>query len=92
LTVCLLVGVVSASDKKQSAPLTDAVIHDQVQVQVKLAEDAIVKGGALVVEVLDGVVTLSGSVQTQKQKTRAGTIAKKVKGVKSVANNITVQP
>ena len=59
LTVCLLVGVAFASDKN---PITDGYIHDEVQ--LKLAEDTVVKGGGLVVQVVDGVVTLSGQVVT----------------------------
>ena len=87
LTVCLLVGVAFASDKK---PITDDCIHDDVQ--VRLAADTVVKGGGIAVQVVNGVVTLSGQVATPKAKTKAATIAKKVKGVKSVTNNIVVTP
>jgi osmotically-inducible protein OsmY len=37
-------------------------------------------------------VTLSGTVATQAQKTKAGQVAKGVEGVKSVRNNLTVSP
>jgi osmotically-inducible protein OsmY len=36
------------------------------------------------------VVTLSGSVATPAQKTKAAQVAKSVEGVKSVKNNLTV--
>ena len=42
------------------------------------------------VEVKEGVVTLSGNVQLEKQKDKAVHLARGVKGVKSVVNNIKV--
>jgi hyperosmotically inducible protein len=62
------------------------------QVRVKLAGDRDVGGGAIDVEVHDGVVTLKGKVSKPKQKSRAEKLAKKVKGVKSVVNNLVVAP
>ena len=43
------------------------------------------------VEVKDGVVTLSGPVESKPQKDKAEHIAKKVKGVKKVVNNIEIK-
>jgi hyperosmotically inducible protein len=80
----LLPVVVSAADK----PVPDDLIYDLVR--QKLAGDKDVKGGALTVEVKDGVVTLSGSTQLEKQKDKAVRLARKVKGVKSVVNQIKV--
>ena len=60
------------------------------KVQVKLAEDTVVKGGGLTIDVKDGVVTLSGKVENPNQKSKAEKLAKKVSGVKSVVNNIVV--
>jgi hyperosmotically inducible protein len=42
------------------------------------------------VDVDNAVVTLSGTVATQAQKTRAAQVAKGVEGVKSVKNNLVV--
>ena len=84
LLLWLLAGICLAADK----PTTDAYIADQVQ--LKLATDQDVKGGGLKVDVKDGVVTISGQVQQEKQKSKATRIAKKVKGVKSVVNNISI--
>ncbi len=75
-----------ASDKP--AALTDDGINTKVM--LKLAEDTVVKGGALKVDVKDGVVTLSGKVENPNQKSKAEKLAKKVAGVKSVVNNIVV--
>jgi hypothetical protein len=44
------------------------------------------------VDVENGVLTLSGTVATQAQKTKAAQVAKGVEGVKSVKNNLTVKP
>ncbi|HUI56147.1 MAG TPA: BON domain-containing protein [Bryobacteraceae bacterium] len=70
-------------------PISDDLINDEVR--LKLANDPDVKGGALKVDVKQGVVTLNGQVDTQSQKDKATKLAKKVKGVKSVVNNIEVK-
>jgi hyperosmotically inducible protein len=69
-------------------PMEDGGISTKVQ--LKLAEDTTVKGGALSVDVKDGVVTLGGKVEKASQKAKAEKLAKKVAGVKSVVNNIVV--
>ena len=85
LALCLLASVVLAADK----PVTDDALYDQVR--IKLAGDAEVKGGALKVDVKQGVVTLGGTVETQRQKDKAARLAKKVKGVKQVVNNLVLK-
>ncbi len=72
----------------QRTPVTDDVIVDQVR--LKLVNDPVVKGGAIQVDANNGVVTLGGAVNTSKQKLRAGQVARKVKGVKQVLNNLLV--
>ena len=74
-----------AADKAVS----DDTIYDNVR--RKLASDPLVKGGGLNVDVKQGVVTLTGTVETQRQKDKAARIAKKVKGVKSVVNSIALK-
>jgi osmotically-inducible protein OsmY len=86
LAVLLALPVaVSAADNK---PVPDDLIYDLVR--QKLAGDKDVKGGALTVDVKDGVVTLSGNTQLEKQRDKAVRLARKVKGVKSVVNQIKV--
>jgi osmotically-inducible protein OsmY len=70
-------------------PKSDDVIDDQIA--IKLTSDPIVKGGSIKVDSQQGVVTLSGAVGTKKQKDRAASIAKKVKGVKQVQNDLVVE-
>ena len=67
-------------------PVTDDYLSDTIR--TKLAADQVVKGGAIEVIVKDGVVTLRGTVEDDKQKSKAEKIAKKVNGVKSVSNEI----
>ena len=74
--------------QKGSALNDDAIVD---QVRIKLADDPIVKGGALSVECQNGVVTLTGAVETEKQKARAEKVTKKVKGVKQVINQLTIR-
>lgn len=74
----------------QKKKVSDDQIYDQVR--LKLAGDAVVKGGALEVEVHDGVVTLRGKVKEEKQKNRAERLTKKVKGVTKVINELVVTP
>jgi osmotically-inducible protein OsmY len=81
----LLAGVCLAADK----PVNDDLIVDQVR--IKLSADAEVKGGALVVDSKQGVVTLGGTVETERQKSKAASLTKKVKGVKQVINNIEIK-
>jgi hyperosmotically inducible periplasmic protein len=71
----------------------DAVSDDMLynNVKIKLASDAVVKGGGLQIEVKEGVVTLGGAVELTVQKERAEKLAKKVKGVKQVINNLTIR-
>jgi osmotically-inducible protein OsmY len=87
LAVALLSFSALAAGQK-STP--DDRIFDQVR--MKLATDPDVKGGALDVTVHDGVVTIKGRVDTEKGKTKATKLAKKVKGVKEVDNELQVGP
>lgn len=69
-------------------PLTDDFISDTIR--EKLSGDVHVKGARIDVDVKSGVVTLSGTVSTEKQKNKAESLTKKVKGVKSVVNKIQI--
>lgn len=68
----------------------DAKIYDQVR--FRLSGDRDVKGAALDVDVKDGIVVLRGKIPTEKLKDRAEKIARKVKGVKQVKNELVVTP
>ena len=89
ISLALLLLFAFASVCLAKDPISDDLISDQVR--LRLANDQIVKGGALKVDVKDGVVTLGGQLEFPKQKERATKVAKKIKGVKNVVNNITIR-
>jgi hyperosmotically inducible protein len=66
--------------------VSDDLIYDNVK--RRLAEDSEVKGGGLEIDVKQGVVTLRGKLETQRQIDKAARLAKKVNGVKKVLNEI----
>src|SRR5947199_3563927 len=81
----LFASPVSAREKQA---ITDDHIHDEGM--RRLAGDADVKGGNIEVGVKDGAVTLRGRVDGPKQRAKAEKLVKKVRGVRSVNNQLTV--
>lgn len=61
------------------------------EVKAKLLADDIVPSRKVKVETTDGVVQLSGTVDSQAQSERAESIAKAIDGVKSVKNDLKTQ-
>jgi osmotically-inducible protein OsmY len=86
LLVLMLAALALPAQK--NLQISDDAIYDMVK--RKLANDPVVKGGALTVEVKNGEVALRGQLETEQKKERAARVAKKVKGVRSVDNQITV--
>jgi osmotically-inducible protein OsmY len=80
----------AGGQKPAAASTEDDRIVDQVR--MRLAGDQDVKGGALDVTAKDGDVVIKGRVDTEKGKSKATRLAKKVKGVKSVDNELSVGP
>ncbi|MBM3774793.1 MAG: BON domain-containing protein [Acidobacteria bacterium] len=83
----LLLALVVSPLAAQKA-VSDDEIYDAVR--RRLANDPDVRGGALEVEVSQGLVTLKGVVEIEKHKTKAEKLAKKVNGVKQVRNELQV--
>ena len=69
---------------------TDGWLWTKTRAVLAAADDS--RDSTINVDVDNAVVTLSGSVATQAQKTKAAEVAKGVEGVKSVKNNLTVAP
>ncbi len=88
LPLVLLFSLVLTPLLAQKKPVTDDIINDQVR--VKLASDSEIGGMAIEVDVHQGVVTLKGKVRTDKMRSKAEKVAKKVKGVTSVNNRLAV--
>jgi len=61
-------------------------------VKARLVEDKTVDAEAIQVETAHGNVVLSGVARTSLEKSTAENIAIKVKGVKTVQNNVAVRP
>jgi hyperosmotically inducible periplasmic protein len=73
--------------------ITEASIEDSrtaVRVREALAAGADYKYDGVTVIASNGVVQLSGFVNTSAQRTRAGEVASNVMGVNSVENNVAV--
>ena len=89
--VCGVTGCTTGSRYKQS---TGEYIDDHTlssHVKKALGEDHQYKYSDVNVVTFKGVVQLSGFVNTNDQKNRAGDLARNVHGVKEIENNITVK-
>ena len=60
------------------------------KIKTELYRDSIVKGTEVNVNTFRGIVQLSGFVDNQAQKDRAGEIAQQTKGVQGVRNDLIV--
>ena len=83
----LLLTPAMAQKKKTNS---DDALVDQVRMQ--LTKDPIVNGGALTVDAKNAVVSIKGKVRSERARQKAEKIARKVKGVKSVDNQLVVDP
>ena len=81
------------ADKTKHEGAGEYVDDSFITTKVKslLAEDDFLKSFKISVKTVKGNVRLSGSVDSQKAIDKAGEIARSVKGVKSVKNNLTVK-
>jgi hyperosmotically inducible protein len=78
-----------AAASKTVEVLTDAEITTAVK--TKLLADKTVSGLKIDVDTSDGVVTLTGPVQTAAERSQALRLARQTKGVKSVTNKLTLE-
>lgn len=88
-------GVTSVSDKLHVRDSKETSVKGYAgdtaitsEVKAKLLADDIVPSRNVKVETTDGVVQLSGTVESQAQSDRAESIAKAIDGVKSVKNDL----
>jgi osmotically-inducible protein OsmY len=86
LRLCSLFLAAALAAPGQAAKSNDALIHDQVS--MALTMDGDVRGGGIHVQVKDGAVTLQGKVKDAKAREKATKLAKKVKNVTSVDNQL----
>jgi len=76
--------------KTETFARTDAEIARDVKRTMKA--DFEVPDDRIGVKVAEGLVTIEGTVVRDSQKTAAEACARKVKGVRGIANKITVEP
>jgi len=84
--------VACASTRTQES--TGEYVDDSVittKVKALLAEDDFLKSFQISVETFKGTVQLSGFVNSRQAVNKAGEIARSIKGVKSVKNNLIVK-
>lgn len=85
--VWLLIGVLATTTGCAKAP-TDAQLRQQIQ--AKLSQDSGLQEKSITVETAAGVVTLSGQVDDDGQRTAAARYAAATPGIKEVVNNLQV--
>ena len=86
--VVTLSGFVESQAQAEEAVKVAKGVEGVTSVSDKLLADDIVPSRHVKVETTDGVVQLSGTVDSQAQSDRAESIAKAVDGVKSVKNDL----
>jgi osmotically-inducible protein OsmY len=79
-----------SSDRTAGRQLDDKVITEKVE--ERLETEPVYKFSDVDVKTFAGVVQLSGFVNTEEQKRRAGELAQNIEGVARVVNNITLKP
>ena len=88
----LLTVAACSSTRTQRAPgeqVDDAALLTSVK--SALVSNTVTEAGEINVDVNRGTVKLSGFVDTQQEKSKAGDVARGVDGVKTVQNDIAVQ-
>jgi hyperosmotically inducible protein len=90
----MLVATFAACSSTRTHESTGEYVDDSTittKVKALLAEDDFLKSFQIGVETYKGVIQLSGFVNSQQAVNKAGEIARSVKGVKSVKNNLIVK-
>ena len=90
LCLTLLFGMLSGCRSNSPAPRSDQQIGSDVQAKIK-GESALANQN-IQVSVANGVATLSGTVTDEASRALAGNDSGTIAGVRTVVNNLTVQP
>ena len=94
LTVTLALLFVMAGCQAMTGQTMGETIDDSYitgAVKTQLASDKLVSLTRVEVETNNGIVYLTGQVQTAEQRSHIGSLASQVKGVKRVVNNLQVR-
>jgi osmotically-inducible protein OsmY len=90
----MLITALAACASTRTQESTGEYVDDSVittKVKALLAEDDLVKSFQIGVETFKGTVQLSGFVNSPRAVDKAGHIARSVKGVNAVRNNLIVK-
>ncbi len=94
LVLLMLITTLVACASTRTHESTGEYVDDSVittKVKALLAEDDLIKSFQIGVETYKGTVQLSGFVNSQRAVDKAGQIARSVRGVNSVRNNLIVK-
>ena len=86
--VLLIAGCQAMTGETAGQNIDDGTLTTSVK--TSLAGERINTLTRVGVETNNGVVVLTGEVETAQEKSRAGTVASQVKGVRGVTNNLQV--
>ena len=86
ISLLLLLALIVPMLAAQAKATADDRIYDDVR--RRLADDPEVKGAAIEVTIANGAVTLKGRVHDERARAKATRVAKKVKGVTTVDNQL----
>jgi hyperosmotically inducible protein len=90
ITVLFLAACMATStDQSTGEYIDDAAIT--AKIKTALLQDPEVSGLAINVETFKGTVQLSGFANTERERQRAGTLARLVEGVQSIQNDIELK-
>jgi len=92
--ISILVGIFFILGGVDALPVDEQIKDSDINnaIEYELIVDEMISADALNIETMDGIVTLSGSVSNILAKERAAEIARSIKGVRSVINDIAVKP
>jgi len=94
LVLLILIVALVACESKPKQSSTAEYIDDSVittEIKAQLAKNDFLKSLEISVETRKGTVQLAGFVNSQQAADKAGEIARSVKGVQSVKNNLIVK-
>ena len=82
-------AVIQAADRAKANPLNSTEIREAIESDLDDTES--LRADRIDVSVHDGLVTLSGRVESLMDKRRASSVAKRTRGVQAVLNQLIVQ-
>jgi hyperosmotically inducible protein len=91
ILLCLLPGCTPPAPKEEPTPGNVADASTIAQVKTALAREPLLKTAEINVEAREGVVQLTGVVDSRTQMDRAVEVARGVNGVKSVLNDMQLK-